>query len=251
MEKVGSFHYHIDTQLADYNGQLSLPMLVNQLIQSASKHALQRGFGFEEMQGHNSTWVLSRLVIEMESFPSLDDTLTIRTWVEEVARLFTNRCFALSNATGQTIGYARSIWAAIDVETRRPTDLSQLIDLSNYIHNEPCPIDKPGKVQPAEQETAGEPYTVRYSDLDINGHLTSYKYVEHLLNLFDLDWHQHHAIQRFEIAYMAEGRYGMQLSFHKKEIAPKHYVLAICDAAGKPICRAAVHWKEKQIEINL
>ena len=245
MDKIGSFQYHIDTRLVDYNGQLSLPMLANQLILSASNHALTRGFGFGEMQGHNSTWVLSRLVVELDTFPRLDDSLTIRTWVEEVGRLFTNRCFVLENTAGQTIGYARSIWAAIDVETRKPIDLSQLTDLSNYVHDAPCPIAKPGKVQSAEANTTGELYTVRYSDLDINGHLTSYKYVEHMLNLFDLEWHQTHTIKRFEIAYMAEGRYGMQLSIHKKEIAPEQYVLSICGADGKAICRAAIHWATK------
>lgn len=245
MDKIGSFKYDINSQVADCNGQLFLPMLMNQLVQSASKHAFERGFGFGQIQGLNSTWVLSRLAVEMNHYPCLDESITVRTWVEEVGRLFTNRCFELTDKAGKTIGYARSIWAAIDVETRRPTDLSHLTELSSYALKEACPIEKPGKVQPAEVDTTGESYTVRYSDLDINGHLTSYKYVEHMLNLFDLVWYQTHTIQRFEIAYMAEGRYGMQLSIHKKEIAPKHYVLSICDADGKAICRAAVHWTTK------
>ena len=245
MDKIGSFQYHIDTQNADYNGQLSVPMLVNQLIQSASNHAFKRGFGFDQMQELNVTWVLSRLVVEMNTFPQLDETMTIRTWVEEVGRLFTNRCFAIHNDQNETVGYARSIWAAINIDTRRPTDLTPLTGLQSYVIEEDCPIDKPSKIQPAEHETAGEGYMVKYSDLDINGHLTSYKYVEHMLNLFDLSWYQTYSIQRFEIAYMAEGRYGMNLLFHKKEITPTHYLLSICDSDGRAICRAAVSWVKK------
>ena len=68
-------------------------------------------------------------------------------------------------------GYARSIWAAIDVNTRKPTALD--IDaLSVYLSDRPCPIEKPGKILPAESEGLSVNYKVKYSDLDINGHRT-------------------------------------------------------------------------------
>ena len=78
--------------------------------------------------------------------------------------------------------------------------------------------------------------------MDINGHINSVKYIEHLLDLFDVEQFTRQEIGRFEIAYMAEGKPGMPLTLHKAEIAPDHYGLAIC-SEGKALCRAAVTWR--------
>ena len=148
--------------------------------------------------------------------------------------------FELVDGNGKTFGYARSIWAAIDVETRRPT-LLDIARLSAYVTDRPCPIEKPGKIAAVENETEGVPYFIKYSDLDINGHLNSIKYMEHLLDLFDLDLFKTKDIKRFEIAYQSEGKYGMKLMLYKREADNGKYDMAICNE-GKAICRAAVMW---------
>ena len=111
--------------------------------------------------------------------------------------------------------------------------------LSAYVTDRPCPIEKPGKIAAVENETEGVPYFIKYSDLDINGHLNSIKYMEHLLDLFDLDLFKTKDIKRFEIAYQSEGKYGMKLMLYKREADNGKYDMAICNE-GKAICRAAV-----------
>lgn len=243
MEKIGTFNFVTESYLLDFRGRVTLPMIGNYLLHCAGEHAHERGFGFHEMSQRNCAWVLSRIAIEISEYPSMSETITIRTWVEEVGRLFTCRCFALQNKQGKPIGYARSVWAAIDMETRKPSDLTVLGNLQEYIVAEPCPIEKPGKIAPAENGTEGELYQVKYSDLDVNGHFNSIKYMEHLLNLFDIKWFEEKEINRFEINYIAEGRYGMKLSLHKKENGPDKFITSICDEEGKAICRAVIGWR--------
>ena len=220
--------------------RLTIPMIGNYLIHVASSHAAERGFGFNDMSERHTAWVLSRLAIEMIEYPAMSEPITLYTWVDEVGRLFTSRCFELVDGNGKTFGYARSIWAAIDVETRRPT-LLDIARLSAYVTDRPCPIEKPGKIAAVENETEGVPYFIKYSDLDINGHLNSIKYMEHLLDLFDLDLFKTKDIKRFEIAYQSEGKYGMKLMLYKREADNGKYDMAICNE-GKAICRAAVMW---------
>lgn len=241
MDKIGEFHFVTESYLLDFRGRVTIPMIGNYLLHAASKHAADRGFGYSDMTERHTTWVLSRLAIEMTSYPTLSEPITLYTWVEEVGKLFTNRCFELVNGKGKTVGFARSIWAAIDVETRRPT-LLDVPGLSIFMADRPCPIAKPGKIAPAENDTEGEIYKVKYSDLDINGHLNSIKYMEHLLDLFDIEMFREKEVGRFEIAYQSEGKYGMELALHKTESALDTYNMAICHE-GKAICRAAVTWK--------
>lgn len=244
MEKIGTFNFITESYLLDFQGKVTLPMIGNYLLHSAGEHAGERGFGFNFMATHNCTWVLSRLAIELTEYPRMHEPIAIHTWVEEVGRLFTNRSFSITGKDGKEIGYARSIWAAINLNTRKPTDLTLLGELKDYIHEAPCPISQPGKILPAENDTTGTPYLVKYSDLDINRHLNSIKYMEHLLDLFDIEMYKNKEVRRFEIAYLTEGKYGMQLSLHKKEIASDKYVTSICDAEGKAICRAGITWEE-------
>jgi acyl-ACP thioesterase len=42
------------------------------------------------------------------------------------------------------------------------------------------------------------------------------KYIEHVLDLWPMEWYKEHQIKRFEIAYVAEAHAGDQLSFYKE-----------------------------------
>ena len=242
LKNMGKFTFVAEPYITDFRGRVTIPMIGNYMLQSASEHAGGRGFGFNDMFDKNTAWVLSRLAIEMRELPKSNDAFYIYTWIEDTGKLFTNRNFEIHNADEQVIGYGRSIWAAIDINTRRATSLD-VESLSAYFVDRPCPIEKPGKIAPAETDGEQEiPYSIKYSDLDINGHLNSIKSMEHLLDLFDLDTYTHKEITRFEIAYHAEGRYGMDLGLFRKEVAPDQYATAIMHE-GKAICRAAIHWK--------
>ncbi|WP_455628801.1 acyl-[acyl-carrier-protein] thioesterase [Parabacteroides chinchillae] len=241
MEKVGVFHFDAESYQMDFRGRVTIPMIGNYLIHAASAHAAGRGFGYDDMTERHTAWVLSRLALEVTEYPKNAQSITVYTWVDEVGRLFTSRCFELADGEGKTFGFARSVWAAIDLESRRPT-LLDVEGLSIYISDRICPIEKPGKILPVENKTEGVPYMVKYSDLDINGHLNSIKYMEHLLDLFDINMFREKEVNRFEIAYQAEGKYGMMLGLHSIETIPGKYYMAICHE-GKAICRAAVTWK--------
>ena len=241
MEKIGTYTFVAEPYLTDFRGKATLPMIGNYLIHAASAHAASRGFGFSDMSEQHTAWVLSRLAVEMQEYPAAGDKIVVNTWIDEVARLFTSRCFELCDEQGNVYGFARSIWAAIDKATRRPTFLDEA-RLGVYLSDRPCPIDRPGKIPTIEQDIPPVNYTVKYSDLDINGHLNSIKYIEHLLDLFGKEKFESQDIKRLEIAYQAEGKYGMELSLYKKEISEGRFALSICHE-GKSISRAMAVWK--------
>jgi acyl-ACP thioesterase len=240
IEKIGIFHFVTESYLLDFRGRITIPMIGNYMLHAASNHASLRGFGFNDMTEKHTAWVLSRLAIEINRYPAMSEPVTLYTWIDEVGRFFTSRCFELTDSAGVPVVFARSIWAAIDMQTRRPTPLD-VEALNVYVSGRSCPIEKPGKIAAMENEAEGVPYQVRYSDLDINGHLNSIKYMEHMLDLFELNLFEEKEVRRFEIAYLSEGRYGMPLTLHKKEMEPDKYHMAISHES-KVICRATADW---------
>lgn len=129
--------------------------------------------------------------IELSDYPKNDETLVVSTWVRDVNRLFTTREFSFKNINGEEYGYARTSWASIDVETRKPTNILDLESMNSFITDtEQCPIKDCGRLKPISDGQSIEKFKIKYSDIDINGHLNSIKYIEHLIDIFPLELFQ-------------------------------------------------------------
>ncbi|MEG2513736.1 MAG: thioesterase, partial [Bacteroidaceae bacterium] len=122
-DKIDRHDFVVEPFHADFTGKLTMSVLGNHLLNCAGFHAEDRGFGIASLNEDHYTWVLSRLAIELDEMPEQYQSFSIETWVENVYRLFTDRNFAILNKEGKAIGYARSVWAMISLETRKPADL--------------------------------------------------------------------------------------------------------------------------------
>ncbi len=223
-EKVGSYPCVVEPFHVDFTGKLTMGVLGNHLLNCAGFHASDRGFGIASLNEHHFTWVLSRLAVEMFEMPRQYEHFTVQTWVEAVYRLFTDRNFAILNAEGKPIGYGRSVWAMIDLESRKPADLLQLHggSITDYICQKECPIEKPSRIKVCGASDVVA-YQTKYSDIDINGHVNSIKYIEHILDLFPMKQFKEKQIRRFEMAYVAESYYGDELSFVMDRTSDNEY----------------------------
>lgn len=217
--KIGKYQFVAEPFHVDFTGRLTMGVLGNHLLNCAGFHASDRGFGIATLNEDNYTWVLSRLAIELDEMPFQYEDFTIWTWVENVYRLFTDRNFALLDKDGKKIGYARSVWAMINLNTRKPADLLALHggSIVDYVCDEPCPIEKPSRIKVTSTESVAT-LKAKYSDIDINGHVNSIRYIEHIMDLFPIEMYKEKRIRRFEMAYVAESYYGDELTLYKDEL---------------------------------
>ena len=239
--KIGNYQFVAEPFHVDFTGHLTMGVLGNHLLNCAGFHATERGFGIGTLNEENYTWVLSRLAVELDEMPCQYEAFFIQTWVENVYRLFTDRNFAILDKEGRKIGYARSVWAMISLNTRKPADLLTLHQggITEYVCDEPCPIEKPSRIKVVSQEAA-DVLTAKYSDIDINGHVNSIRYIEHILDLFPFDIYRTKRIRRFEMAYVAESYYGDTLSFYLDEGEDDTYQVEVRKNAGEVVCKAKV-----------
>ena len=239
--KIGTYRFVAEPFHVDFNGRLTMGVLGNHLLNCAGFHASDRGFGIATLNEDNYTWVLSRLAIELDEMPYQYEEFSIQTWVENVYRLFTDRNFAVIDKDGKKIGYARSVWAMINLNTRKPADLLTLHggSIVDYVCDEPCPIEKPSRIKVTVKEPM-ETITAKYSDIDINGHVNSIRYIEHILDLFPIELYKTKHIRRFEMAYVAESYYGDRLSFFREEVSEKEYHIEVKKNGEEVVCRSKV-----------
>ena len=219
--------------------------LGNHLLNAADFHSNERGYGMDYLNTVHKTWVLSRFVIEMGEMPKAYDRIVVDTWVENVMKYFTSRNFAICGNDGMAYGYGRSIWAMIDTDTRQPVDILQERDglITSYIENEKeCPIEPFKRVKLAKDAPCGGVVVTRYSDVDVNGHVNSVKYIEHILDMWDIDWYRNHRLQRIDIAYVAESHIGDKLHFMIDRHTDEEFDILVMKSNGdnlemKEVCR--------------
>ncbi len=230
LSKVGRYDFLAEPFHCDFSHHLFMGHLGNHMLNAADFHSNDRGYGMTYLNPIHKTWVLSRLAIEMEEMPQAYDKFFVETWVESAMKFFTSRNFKVVGADDKVYGYGRSIWAMIDTDTRQPTDIFSVRDglISQYIESEKsCPIDKSSRVKMGSDPELIRTVDTLYSDVDMNGHINSVKYIEHILDLFPLGYYKSRRLHRLDIAYVAESHQGDQLELYREQVAEGEFNISV------------------------
>lgn len=221
LPKIGSYEFLCEPFHCDFTSHLFVGFLGNHMLNSADYHSNERDFGMHYLGPRNKTWVLSRLAIEIVEMPEAYDRFFIDTWVESAMRFFTNRNFVVTaKDNGRELAYGKSIWAIIDTVTRQPQNILEVRDgdIATYIEKDKqTPMGKLSRVKMSKDAEKCYEIKAAYSDTDYNGHINSLKYIEHILNIYSLEFYKEHTIKRLDIAYVAESYCGDTLNFYREE----------------------------------
>jgi medium-chain acyl-[acyl-carrier-protein] hydrolase len=203
---------------ADMFGRLRPGSLLNYLIQAAGLSADRLGFGYSDLKKQDCFWVLNQMEIQMDETPQWRDEITIETWPKSIKKLFYLRDFLIKSKNGKILGRAQSSWLVIHAPRRRPTLLknfeASFADLSNY-------HAMTGELQGLEKINQGKVLSERmatFTDIDINQHLTSVRYVDWIMDSFSMDFHREHEFRALNIRYLKETRPGESLSIRHEEM---------------------------------
>lgn len=236
------YPYEVQPREVDLNRKATIITLGDCILHAAGEDADRIGFGIRKLQHGGSTWVLSRMAIEVGRYPDEYESYSVGTWVGEIGRLMTIRNFLVHDGDGRQIAAASTCWAMIDMDTRRPLDLRENIDYSNALIPLPCPIASPARIARIGGEEVDR-HRVRYSDIDFNRHTNSMKYIQWMIDTLPLEKITGRPMRRLDINFLHETRYGQSLSIRREEEgATERFEIRTED--GTPACRAAFTWSE-------
>ncbi|MDE6280110.1 MAG: hypothetical protein K2M05_09085 [Paramuribaculum sp.] len=208
LPKTHTAQFQLTADNCDACGKISPSGLTRDIITTAVQHADLLDIGYRRLISEGQMWVLSRLAIEMEEWPRMFNTMELTTWIEQLNRFFSLRNFVISH-NGRIAGYARTMWAAINMESRRRGDLSQAITgLEDIALDSPCPIPPIAKLHDSNEYSDSYTHTIRVSDLDFNRHLTTYRYIDLMVNAVPLSLYDTMVLKRLDIHFIHETTYG-------------------------------------------
>ncbi len=211
MATKSQYQFQIEPQDVDFTLRAKITHLMSIILNTAGLDADKNRFGVESLNQKNHTWVLSRMALEVDFRPTQYTQCSIETWVNGWDRLFSTRNFRLLTHTQELFAAAVTQWAIIDLDSRRPINLSQeFCDLNSRIVNEPSPIAKPSK-HGAVTPSLTRSYRVAYSDIDFNRHMNSIGYVRLIFDILPIEMLERQGKVRMDIHYLNECLYGQTL----------------------------------------
>lgn len=184
-----AYRYRMDHTViyseTDVRGFLSLHSFFALFQEAALLHAGVLGFGEEYCMREGRMWVLSRLLLEIDTLPRHRERISLETWPKRPQGPFATRDFRLIGENGETHAKATSMWLLLEGESLRPVRPQTIF--ADY------PFDEMGEILTGPAPKIGADgegresrldVVVRYSDLDQNQHVNNTRYVRWFLDSY-------------------------------------------------------------------
>jgi len=246
MEK---FHEKLSVKSYQTNqyGQASIASIFNILIEAAWAHAQVMDWGYDSLKSNNLFWVLSRMYFQVEKYPAWQDQIILSTWSAGTDGMYAYREYILENEQGEILLRASSAWLILDSETRKIFRLSEYkATFPKFTHPDAC--RNPKRIKPDAHSEKLNFYPVLFSDLDINQHFNSVKYVERVLDDFGIDFLNTHEPAELEVNYLKEGQAGDSIAVTRTQVSENENLNCLVrESDGADLCVMRIAWRERKL----
>jgi acyl-ACP thioesterase len=166
----------------DRDAKLLLPAVFKYLQEAAIKHADQFDAGTRAIVTRGESWVLNRLAATIHRYPQYEEPLRVETWSSGIRVFKGYRDFRLY-CRDELVVSASSLWLYVDLKTkslaRVPANIAAAFPSRAGTVFRPN-LDRLRLAPPGGESRQTSSVSVRYSDIDSNGHVNNTAYLDYL-----------------------------------------------------------------------
>ncbi len=224
-EENGFYYYKTKVHSFQLDQQKNLSIVaVSELLQEvAGTHANDFGFGYKNVIEKDLVWIITAMRVEIKKLPIWDEEITIKTWLVDINRYFSNRQFQILNKMGDVVISASTNWLLYNFKTRRPQNISSM-NFNVKLHGDYLSVKKAVKTDKSTiSEGVTSSITVKYSDLDMVSHMNNTRYFRSIIDSYNFDFHKTHFLKSFDIQFRNEAVYNDELEIFTKEISSNSF----------------------------
>lgn len=212
-------HYTIPCYDTDASWRLKPVSFMNYAQEMANRHASVLGFGYDDLIGSRTAWVLARMYIRFIDLPLWRNDVTLTTWHKGLNRLFFLRDFRMTDPQGNVRVEATTSWIVLNLDTRRLVRDPKLMDDGTKCSENAVeqPADKVQLPKDAQMEFVME-HTVSYSDVDLLGHTNNAMYMHWAMDAVPYEITSQHPLKEVTINFNHETRAGEKVSIYRTSL---------------------------------
>ena len=218
-------NYNIHYYEVDIHKRALITSIIDYLGDMAMYQSEILGVGVDHLKENKMAWVLYKWDITMESYPLLNQIIKVKTFAYSFRKFYAYRKYEITDADGNTIGYASSVWILINTDRRRPIRITKDmyatygIDDSN---NTSIEIEDIKSINTVHSEKC---FQVRYSDIDTNMHVNNVKYVAWALETVPKDVVLNCELKNIKVTYEKETTYGETIKVSTEVIREENQII--------------------------
>ncbi|MFI3166211.1 MAG: thioesterase [Bacillota bacterium] len=194
MEGFYSKDYFIEDYMCDRNKNL-LPSFALKLVQSVSVLHCENMGVYEKISARGQAFLITKQLCEFSRPIKSGETVTLFSAPTEISRGIFPRITYFCNENGEKIGYCDARWFLFDTNSRRP--LRKFDSDIEYRHV--TGISHERIVFPQSEMEFLKTESVRYCQIDTNGHLNNTEYLNYLSDVTKDSF-----IHKFQVSYKKE-----------------------------------------------
>ena len=177
---MSRFDFHTRVSYGDIEQDLSLSLTgaMRMMQEAAIIHSSQVGYSVTDAARTRLGWMLVQWRVRMTGRASWNDDLVVKTWPRTMEKLTSDRCFRITDKSGEEVALGESSWLMVSVDTgkmiRIPPQVVEAYDLTPDTVFE-TPMPRLGSQLGEETYTC----TAQRRDLDTNRHVNNLVYLDY------------------------------------------------------------------------
>ena len=209
MESVFTQTYDIKDNMVDCQGYLKPSQILFIAQDMGGRHCKELTLSYDDMAARGLFWAVSRHRVQITRLPREGEAISVETWPLPNTRVAYPRSTVAYDEKGRELFRSISLWVLMDRESRSliVPDKSGIAVRGVVRGNE---LAVPNNLLPAVL-SHHDAHTVRFSELDVNGHANNTRYLDWIEDLLPSAFHETHPMKELTICYLSEAREGQHL----------------------------------------
>lgn len=202
--------FQIPTTGVDRYNRLKLSRVLHYLQEVAEDHGTMLGAGRDALAEKKLFWAIIRHRVQIIRLPRAGEKITVHTWPMPATRTAYPRASVATDGDGNELFRSVSLWILMDMESR-----TMVLPGKSGVQVEGLTVGNelalPNSLLP-RQRSNEDLRTVRYTDLDWNGHMNNCRYLDWVCDLLPGDFHRERTAREFTLCYTSEAMENEKIS---------------------------------------
>ena len=216
---------YVTSYNVDFNKNLTLPACMGIFQDIADDHGKMIGADRATLlKTSNAFWVITKVKLQINDFPKLNDKLDIETWtIDNTPVKFERDCCIAINK--KTLISLKSEWVALDANTRHIRAAKTLKFPFKMKNRSARAVSQEYTLfkESVSQKDFCYMRTIYSTDIDVNMHVNNCYYSRFVLDCFTTEFLKKNKLTEYEIHFLNECKEGEQLNFYKKQLDTNAY----------------------------